>query len=528
MSLLKKYPLYVGALLLIVLYFASRLYNILSLPIFTDEAIYIRWSQIALQDSNWRFISLTDGKQPMYVWFAMIFLKFVQDPLLAGRLVSVLAGFLTTIGIFFLTREIFKNLKIAFIASFLYIIFPFALVYDRIALYDSLVAMFMIWSLYFEILLAKHIRLDLALILGMIVGGGMLTKTNANFALILLPFSLLLFDFKSKSRKPKFVHWIIYAVAATVLANLIYAILRLSPFYYIINQKNYLFIYSPQEWFMHPFTYLLNNLGAFLNWLIGYSTIPFLILVVSSFVIARSEERTTKQSLSTTGLPRSLSVARNDKIREKTLLFLWFLVPLISTALFGKLLYPRFLLFMTIPLIPLAAYSLYFLIEKSKYIWLKILIIIVFILTFLIKDYYILNDFKNASIPQADKGQFITGWPSGVGVAETVEFLQQKAKNQKIFVGTQGTFGLMPYALEIYLNKNRNIKIVGYWPTAEKPSKEVIRKAQKMPTFFVFYQACNSCKAIGVAPDSWPVKKIFQIEKEEKGQFYTLYQIKPQ
>lgn len=511
MALLKKYSAFIIALLLISLYFATRFYNIFGLPIFTDEAIYIRWSQIALNDASWRFISLTDGKQPMYVWIAMIFLKFVRDPLLAGRLVSISAGVITSIGIFFLTGEIFKNRIIAFLSVLLYILFPFALVYDRIALYDSLVSMFMVWSLYFEILLIKNIRLDLALILGMIVGAGMLTKSSADFALVLLPFSLLLFKFKNnKDRKAKLIHWLGYALVVIVVANLIYNILRLSPFFYIINQKNYLFIYSPTEWLSHPFTYLFNNLITLLTWLTGYAGVPFIILVISSFLISFKFSK------------------------EKTLLFLWFLIPLISTALFGRLLYPRFILFMTIPFIPLASYAFYKLIIISKYFWLKLLIFICFILLFLIKDYYIITDFRNAPIPQADKGQFITGWPSGVGVAETVKFLQHEAENKKIFVGTQGSFGLMPYALEIYLHDNPNIKIVGYWtdtkkwPKADKPPAEVMDISKKVPAYFVFYQACGPCSYIGIAPDNWPVVKVMQFEKAEKGQFYTLYQVKPQ
>src|SRR6187431_3384432 len=91
-----------------VLYFLLRLYNLTSLPIFTDEAIYIRWAQVAKQDAVWRFISLTDGKQPMYVWWAMILLKFIKDPLYAGRFVSVLTGFATVVGLFFLGNELFR------------------------------------------------------------------------------------------------------------------------------------------------------------------------------------------------------------------------------------------------------------------------------------------------------------------------------------------------------------------------------------------------------------------------------------
>ena len=72
---------------------------------FTDEAIYIRWAQIALQDSSWRFISLTDGKQPMFIWFMILFLKFIKDPLIAGRLVSVVSGIFTLVGLFFLSYD---------------------------------------------------------------------------------------------------------------------------------------------------------------------------------------------------------------------------------------------------------------------------------------------------------------------------------------------------------------------------------------------------------------------------------------
>src|SRR3989344_3437326 len=137
--------------LLFILYFATRLYNILDLQMFTDEAIYTRWSQIARFDANWRFISLTDGKQPSFVWLNMTIMRVVSDPLLSGRLVSVASGFFAIIGIYLLAQEIFKNHRAGLIAAILYIIYPFALVYDRMALYDSLLAAGMIWALYLQI-----------------------------------------------------------------------------------------------------------------------------------------------------------------------------------------------------------------------------------------------------------------------------------------------------------------------------------------------------------------------------------------
>lgn len=498
--------LYLSAffVLLAGLYFFTRLYHLNALPIFTDEAIYIRWAQIANADATWRFISLTDGKQPSFIWAAMILIEFVKDPVVAGRLVSVFAGFASMIGIFLLGRELFKNKFIGITASILYVLYPFSLVYDRMALYDSMVAMFIIWSLYFSVLLARYVRLDLALLLGMIVGGGMLTKTSANFGFILLPFSLLLFPFKEKFDRKKLFKWFGFAIVAFILAQAIYSILRLSPFYHIIGEKNLTFIYSFSEWFQSPFAYVFGNLNGLGGWLLGYMTIPFFILAISSFFVTR---KFTK---------------------EKLLLLVWFIVPFMALAFFGKVIYPRFILFMTMPLLLLGAFSLYTLITYVKTGWLKVLIAVVFIGMWVVTDFHIMTNFPKAAIPQGDREQFVTDWPSGYGVKETVKFLEEKAKTEKIYVATQGTFGLMPYALEVYLKDNPNIKVQGYWPLDSTPPQELLDVSKTMPTYVVFYQPCGSCEGIGLAPKTWPLKKVIQVQKEDKDSFYTLYELQQQ
>lgn len=511
MGFIKKNSAFFLALGIILLFLVSRFYNILGLPIFTDEAIYVRWSQIASNDAAWRFISLTDGKQPMFVWVAMLLLKVIEDPLLAGRLVSVIAGFGSMIGIFFLTNEIFKNSpstslrvkKVALLASLIYVLYPFSLVYDRLAMYDSLVAMFMIWSLYFEILLVRHLRLDLALILGMIIGGGMLTKTSANFALILLPFSLLLFNFKDKQWRAKLQKWVVFALVVLVVSNGMYNVLRLSPFFHIIADKNLVFIYSFHEWIQHPLEYFVNNMTALLDWLVSYTTVPFLVLSAASFVVGKKYGR------------------------EKLLLLAWFALPFIALALFGKTLYPRFILFMMMPLLVMGACSLYDLLKLTKKIWLRVLVALFFMGMFLVNDFLIVTNFGKASLPQSDLDQFVTGWPAGGGVKESVAILEEKSKQGKIYVGTEGTFGLMPAALEIYLGKNPNVIIKGFWPIQETPPHELMEASKHMPTYFVFYQDCASCVHVGLSPLSWPVTQVFQIEKEQRGRFYTLYQVNP-
>ena len=93
------------------------------------------------------------------------------------------------IGMYFLGSEIFKSKRIGILSSFLYLISPFTLMYDRMALYDSLVAAFAVWGWYFTILLVKRIRSDIAFVLGLVMGGGFLTKSSDFFIAALMPVS---------------------------------------------------------------------------------------------------------------------------------------------------------------------------------------------------------------------------------------------------------------------------------------------------------------------------------------------------
>lgn len=502
MRLLRKHRLVIlSAFAIGAVFFFTRFYNILSLPIFTDEALYVRWAQIAKNDANWRFISLTDGKQTLFIWVAMVAMRFVDDPLLSGRIVSVFAGFLSMVGLFFLGREVFKNHWVGLISVGLYSLYPFALVYDRMALYDSLVGAFAVWSLYFTVLLARRLRLDVAILLGMTIGGGVLNKTNGFFSLYLLPFSLLLFDWHKKHMLMRVITWVGLALIVLSLTYGYYSILRLSPFFHIIDEKNALFVYPFKEWIKHPFYYFVDNWSGLFNWFITYVSWPVFLLIIGSFFVYR------------------------QFTREKILLVIWFLFPFVALALFGKTLYPRFIFFMTLSLLPLVALSLYRLRQAIKNSLVFAGCCLLFSSIFLWTDYRILTNFGKAPIPDSDKNQYINDWPSGGGIREAVAFFKKEAEKGKIYIATQGTFGLLPHALEMYLVDNPNIKLVGFWPIENTPPKEVLEASKTMPAYFVFYQPCSSCKNIGEAPASWPVRTIFQVQKGETARYFTVYRV---
>ncbi len=123
------------------LYFILRLPNLTLQPIFVDEAIYIRWAQIMKAEPTMRFLSLADGKTPLFMWLMIPFFKVFNDPLMAGRFLSVLSGYFTFLGVVFLGWKFFDK-KTALWTALLIAITPFVVFFDRMSLVDSMLSAF--------------------------------------------------------------------------------------------------------------------------------------------------------------------------------------------------------------------------------------------------------------------------------------------------------------------------------------------------------------------------------------------------
>lgn len=479
-----------------VVTFLTRIVNLLNIPIFTDEAIYIRWAQIGLNDPAHRYISLTDGKQPLLTWLMYPSLTIFSDPLFAGRLVSVLSAVFAVLGMYFVAKELFGK-KTAFFACFLYLISPFTLIYDRLALMDSLLAGLGIWSLYLQVLLIKAPRLDLSLLLGVTVGLGLLTKSSASFFLYFLPANLLLFKFSPKKKIKRLSKWLGLSILSIIISQLMYHSLRLSPWFYIIEQKNYSFILTFKEFFDKPFSLFLPNLNGLLEILIGYLTLPVFVVLVLSLVFA--------------------FIKKNKKILY---LLIWFLFPFLSLAFFAKVIFPRFILFMIIPLFIVVARLLSRFAQFSYQKMKLFLVIIPLILLYpFYQSYLILASPVDVSIPKIDRNQLFDDWPSGYGVREVIDYLSQKAKLSKIVIGTEGTFGLNPAVYEIYFQGNKNVEIYGFWPVSKVPEL-LLEKARFYPTYLIFKEKQD-------IPKDWPLTLIKKYRRGKGNTYLLFYQVKP-
>lgn len=489
--------LVLGIVVSIALFFLTRLINLTIIPIFTDEAIYLRWAQIALGDPRWRFISLIDGKQPLLIWLFLPVLKLGLDPLVSGRFVSICAGFLAMLGLSIFAGYKTKSMRGALLGAILYLVVPFFLMYDRLAIYEALFICISIWSLFLTYLFGTKLRLDIALLLGTSIGAGLLTKSYANFFLILLPATALLIKWPKKNKLPTFFKWLGLMVVVFIQAQVYNNILRLSEFRHIIDQKNLSFIYSFPEFFAKPFQSVYGNTIGLSTWLIGYLTIPIIVAVVLAFV---------------------WYLRKNFK--EALFFLIYFGLPFGTLAFFGKVIYPRFLLFMVPPLFIVLIHYIDYLLDRVTYKRLLITLLCFVLMPAVWFDYKIITDPIHAPMPMADKQQFINDWPAGYGIKEVVAYVAKASETQHVIVGTEGTFGLFPMALELYLGTNPNVTFKAYWPFNEFP-QELSELVQKQPAYVVFKERQQ-------IPHEWPLKLIAEYQRGDGPTYLRFYQVIPQ
>jgi len=479
--------------LVIIVFAVLRFVNLTAVPIFTDEAIYIRWTQIARLDPAWRFISLTDGKQPLYIWFNIISQNLITDPLLAGRIISVLAGLFSIIGMYF-TGSLLFNKKTAIWAALIWSVFPFAFWHERLAMMDSLLACFTIWALYMQIKLVKKPTIKISVILGVVMGLGLLTKSSALFSIILLALNILLFKVIKKQELIKFIK---LAFLSVIIAQIISNIQRLSPFYYIVGQKNLTFIYSVNEIIGFSLQQTVQrfwgNLTALISWSASYLTSLICLVLIIPFIKFKQD------------------------FKKKLYLVSWFLIPFVGLAFWGKVIYPRFILFMMPPLILLVSLGINTIAQLKNKLLGTLGLIIIFSLPLYFVFQIVFNPVQ-APLPNVDRGQYLDDWPSGWGINKVIAYLADKSKNEKISVATEGTFGLTPYALEIYLYSNKNIEIKGFWPLGESISWLKEKSSQK-PTFLLL-------KDTQIPNPAWPLNLVFKVKRGNGDNYLGFYQFK--
>ncbi len=454
---------------LLVTYFITRLANILGLPIFSDEGIYIHWARIAANDPAWRFISLTDGKQPLQTWITLLLIKLSPETLLLdGRLFAVLSGLVALIGMMTLCGYLWGR-KGMIIGSLLYICSPFFLLYDRLALVDSAVNAATIWILFFSILLVRTRRIDVAVIFGIVAGVGLLAKSSALMFLVLSITACILILDRVESKylsadlqkhKKSIIDYVFLFSIVFTVAILIYLSQRFfSPLFHYIAEKNLTFILSPQEWIANPFQLWANNVRI----------VPLYVFWESGWV---------PPVLGLAGI--AWLIRKKDPLGYY--LLIWLILPFIFVVSFNKVVFPRYLIFFA-GILSVAATA--FLVSLPGRMRIACTTGTLILLLAICAPQWL--SVWNISLPPVDRGQYIEGGTAVWGAEELVNIVRQPTiDGRKSIVLAEGNFGLIADVLEVFKKPQDRIEIWGRWPLNEQDILAVQKEVGKAHVFVVF------------------------------------------
>ncbi|MDO8583375.1 MAG: glycosyltransferase family 39 protein [bacterium] len=440
---------------LALLFLFTRLYNLTLLPIFTDESIYLFWAKfIATHHSNW-FMSLTDGKPPLFIWIITIFLKIFPSSmyLFAGRFVSVFAGGVALVGIYKLSIFLFKSKKTGVIAVLLGILSPFMLFHDRMALFDSFLSATLIWSVYFAFRSSTFEKKKDVFLWGLFLGLGLLIKSPAIIFLFLTPICFFMLAYKKNANFKKLFLLPFFPIA---IAWIMYSIQKLSVNYRLVDIKNQQFQLPLEKLISEPFVLFFSNMKELLNWIIAYYTFPIFLIGILGLVFLLWKD-----------------------FRKGLILLLLWIFPIIIFAFVGKILFPRYILFTT----P------YFIIACAEIIrrlnFNKVIIIIILLLS-LQFDFYLLTKPELAPLPTVDHNQYVSSQYSGYGLNSIFKFLDKELDTgPRITLVTQGKFGLFPYAFMLKYWNDSRITIIQSWiPEHMEYNLQALQQSAKVYVVF--------------------------------------------
>jgi hypothetical protein len=421
-----------GALL--VAYVATRAPFASRFPYFVDEALYADYASLAAAASDELFISLEIGQGPVLIWLGALGVKLGLEPVPAIRMVSLASGLLTAGVIGLLGRYLWGSL-VGWLAAGLSVVLPLFLVHDGIGLYEPLVTLIMVSALFLQIAMARRPSLWIAVALGLVLGVGVLTKQNTAPALLLLPASLLCFDWSSQQRRQRIVRWVAGVAVVGLLVLAADAVQRSSKYYEKREAATENLLIWPArsttEVLEDPFGVLGDNLETYGPALVGYVTIPLLLATLLGALLAW-----------------------RIRPRLPALLLAWSIIPLAIGLTFQLRPYPRHTMFLLPPAILLSAYALARAGQLAQERLPRRAVpvacaagVALVLAPAVVLDARVLADPAGARYPGLDYWQYVAGWPAGGPWRDAADRIEHDADAGPVVILTPGTYPLLRHNL---------------------------------------------------------------------------------
>ncbi len=448
----------------------------MALPIFCDEAIYLRYAQLIRRAplAN-AFVSLVDPKPPLHYWLLAAVTGWTFDPLLAGRLLSVAAGLVSLLVLIPLCGELRvlagqrkdeagpRLDAFTLAACLLFLICPFLAFYQRMSLAESLLVAETLFVAWLGLGLARDPSRG-GLSLGVAMGAALLTKQDFSYMLAALPIVAAAMTWRDLDRRRR--RWLAGRLAlAFVLAVVLFSPvlfmdegpnLRDRLFFHpthgafggdlagraglIARNLRYVFVPGVVRETAPDTLYEGFHAPADAGWLWIYLTPPVYLLALAGFV--------------------RLAVRR--RLRLLTYLGLWSALMLLPFVGFGRNAVPRYALFAVPPLLLAAASLVGAAAARARPPARSLVLTAVLLAVLAWPARSILLQALDAArqpLTRSDQWQYVSGWPAGVASMRAVEAIGAMAARGPVIVVTSHVVGTPDDVLWTYLDGRPNVRL---------------------------------------------------------------------
>jgi 4-amino-4-deoxy-L-arabinose transferase-like glycosyltransferase len=452
---LAKSPLLLILGLIVVSYCLLHLLSLTSLPIFADEAIYIRWTQLIIDDwQQYLFFPMNDGKTPLQFWLMVPWQFLPIDQLASARLFSVFVGILQILSMVWVTKLFGgKNKAMALTAAFTAFL-PFWYFHHGAVLLDNLLTLWLTLFLGFSWLLMQNVdnsklskkTIYLTAATGVCFGLALLTKIPAVLAVPALSCILIFKQSRSgntiATKLPtlsEFIQRAFYFGVSLGIGVSMFLLLKIHPAFGQLFTRGGDFLFPiSQVLFEGAWKQTTPSIPNYLYSFFVYLTPSITFISISSLFIRKNQSRSH-------------------------LLFWMGIIFLLPMMIMGRVVYPRYLfpaaLFFTLNA-ALSIETVFELIQNKK-LQIKQILVTVTLALLLANTasasasfiYFSIFDTNQLPLVSADKEQYLYKWSAGYGILETTELIQEIAQTQKVAVATEGSFGTLPDGIMVYLHR---------------------------------------------------------------------------
>lgn len=425
-------------LFLLVIYFLILSFNLTGLPLYLDEGIYIFWAYLFSTNPSYAYISMQDGKTPLFIWATSSLNLLFNNFLYSARLVSVFASVVSLGCWMVLGAKMFGNkiLKWIFI---LFLVTPFNILISRLGFVDSLLIAFYSLSIL-GLFLAKESAMKkqkvktftAAFFSGLFLGLAFLTKTTAKIFFAVEIFILVFWGLQLL-RKKEFRSAALLTVSGLIVSGIYFEIMGYLKFgalrhWEMIANKESVLIFSLPELFRkffieHNFTAQVKNLPVSIEYFAVYlgPILPFF----------------------------ATGVAYIFKTGKHYWILLLVLILTCAVFLSAKVPASRYFAIIIPELLIICAFGLFWIWQK-KSMALKIVSIILLCFSGFL-SFKMISDPINAYYSSDDQANFVDYNLNALGLKESVDYLAPKKDTATVAV--TGIWGVSEGSLVSFKEK---------------------------------------------------------------------------